>query len=373
VALLTVYIVLAIGVSFLCSIMEAVLLSVTPAYVAVLQGSDDPAKQQTGQRLARLKADVDRPLAAILSLNTVAHTVGAAGAGAQAAIVFGDAALGVFSGVLTLGILLLSEIIPKTLGAVYWQGLSGPVTRLLRGTVLVVKWTGLLWLSQGLTRLIARGEKSPPVSRAELAAMAEVGVREGVFKEAEGRILHHLLRFEGLAAHDVMTPRTVLRAFPEKATLASINAGTLAFTRLPVYGGTLDEITGYVLRADVLVGVAEGRGDDPLASIRRPIPTVAKTLPLPRVFERMLERREHIALVVGEYGGTSGIVTMEDVIETLLGLEIVDEADTEQDMQRLARERWAARAERLGVLPEDAAERDAVIRLGLTGGPPAKG
>ena len=277
-----------------------------------------------------------------------------------------------FSAALTLGILVLSEIIPKTLGAVYWQGLSGLVARALGVTVLVVKWTGLLWLSQGLTRLLARGHKAPPISRDELAAMAEVGVREGVFAETEGRILRHLLRFERLRARDVMTPRTVLRAYPETVALRAIGAATLPFTRLPVYGRNLDDVTGYVLRAEVLAAIADGRGDDALAAVRRPIPTVAEDLPLPRVFERMLERREHIALVVGEYGGTSGIVTMEDVIETLLGLEIVDEADTAEDMQRLARERWAERADRAGLLARDAeqaeAERAAVARYGITGG-----
>ncbi len=371
--LLVVYIALAIGVSFLCSIMEAVLLSVTPAYVGALE-NDKPA---VAARLKALKDDVDRPLAAILTLNTVAHTIGAAGAGAEAAAYFGNAYVGVFSAVLTLGILVLSEIIPKTLGAVYWRGLAGPVARLLK--LLIVALYPLVWLSQVLTKLIARGKKEAPVSRAELAALAAIGAETGVFEEQESHILQNLLRFNGLAAKDVMTPRTVVVAFPESTPVETVADRQPRFSRIPVHEGSLDHVTGYVLRDDLLHALADGERDTPVGTLKRDLLTVRDDLPLPRLFEQLLERREHIALVVGEYGGTQGLATMEDVIETLLGLEIVDEADTAHDMQHLARERWSERARALGLLDGEVdeaeigktlKERDAGIRLGLTGGPP---
>ena len=374
--LLILYIALAIGVSFLCSILEAVLLSVTPAYVGAMEETNPSA----AGRLKELKADIDRPLAAILSLNTVAHTIGAAGAGAEAAAVFGSASLGVFSAVLTLGILVLSEIIPKTLGAVYWRGLAPFVARVL--PVLIWTTWPLVKLSQLITKLIARGKKEGAVSREELAALAQIGTEEGVFDETEGRILQSLFRFRTLKAKDVMTPRTVLIAFPEDTSLAEIAAVDQPFSRLPLYRDDRDSVTGYVLRDDVLRAAADGRGAAPALEIAREIMTVPDGLPLPELFERFLERREHLALVVGEYGGTAGVVSVEDVVETLLGLEIVDEVDEEHDMQAAARARWRDRAERLGIIDADgdgaddavqrAREQKVAARLGITGGEPPR-
>ena len=383
--ILVVFVVLAIGVSFLCSIMEAVLLSVTPAYV----GAKEETSPKTAARLKALKTDVDRPLAAILTLNTIAHTVGATGAGAQAAAIWADqnvwvvSAVTLFSVVLTLGILILSEIIPKTLGAVYWRGLAPVVARTLDVTVFVLKWTGLIWLSQVITRLIARGEKENAVSREELAALAQIGTEEGVFDASEGRILQNLFRFSQLKTKDVMTPRTVLVAYPEDAPLRTIAADKSPFSRLPVYEGDRDHVVGYVLRDDVLEAVADGKADEPAATVARDVLTVPDSLPLPTLFDRLLDRREHLALVVGEYGGTAGVVTVEDVVETILGLEIVDESDREHDMQAAARARWQERAARLGLVDEDAdaqamtdaieqaaRERAAAARTGITGGEP---
>ncbi|MEL6614320.1 MAG: hemolysin family protein [Bacteroidota bacterium] len=364
--LLIVYIALAIGVSFLCSILEAVLLSVSPAYIGNLSNE----KPKAAERLKGLKADVERPLAAILSLNTVAHTIGAAGAGAEAAAYFGDASIGIFSAILTLGILVLSEIIPKTLGAVYWRGLAPLVGRVLPGLIWLT--IPLVWLSQGITKLIARGEKESAVSREEIAALAQIGHEEGIFDKSESRILASLLRFNELTARDVMTPRTVTVAFDEDTPLAEV-AEQKIFSRVPVYTGSLDEVTGYVLRDEVLGAVAEGNGETPVSTIRRDVLSVAHDLPLPQVFEQLLDRQEHLAIVAGEYGGTEGVVTVEDVIETLLDVEIVDEVDTDQDMQAAARQRWERRARKLGLVtpPEasgDPADRQAVIGLGLTGG-----
>ena len=372
--LLVVYISLAIGVSFLCSVLEAVLLSVSPAYVGTLEATNPSA----AAGLKSLKADVERPLAAILSLNTVAHTIGAAGAGAEAAGYFGNDAIGIFSAVLTLAILVLSEIIPKTLGAVYWRGLAPLVSRIL--PVLIWITLPLVWLSQGITKLIARGEKEGQVSREELAALAQIGTEEGVFDETEGRILRSLFRFNKLTARDVMTPRTVVVAYPETTPLAEVAAGDTRFSRLPVYGRDRDHVTGFVLRDDVLAAVAQGRGDQPASTVAREILTVPDSLPLPELFERLLNRREHLALVVGEYGGTSGVASVEDVIETLLDLEIQDESDVDHDMQTAARERWTERAVRLGIVQDDAEAQDAVdqaarehqaaVKYGITGGGP---
>lgn len=378
--LLILYVALALGVSFLCSIMEAVILSVTPSYVAALD-QEAPSNAAAG-RLQRLKADIDRPLAAILSLNTIAHTVGAAGAGAQAAEVYGDTYVGVISAVLTFLILVFSEIIPKTLGAVYWRRMAPTIALIL--TPLMWLFSPLVWMSQGLTRLLARGEERVSFSREEFTAMAELGEEEGVFEEKESRILKNLFRFNSLRVLDIMTPRTVMFDLPEDKVIGEVvsDYDEFRFSRIPVYGDDRDDVTGYVLKDEMLLRAAQEDHDVPLRDLRREMLVVRETLPLPDLLERMLDRLEHVALVVDEYGGVSGLVSMEDVVETLLGLEIVDEADSVEDMQALARQQWFKRAQRLGMVPdgieevleeagrdaEEAAEqRAAAVRLGLTG------
>lgn len=369
--LLILYVSLALGFSFLCSIMEAVLLSVTPSYVAALEQEGHPA----GARLHTLKDDIDRPLSAILSLNTIAHTVGATGAGAQAAVVFNNQYVGITSAVLTLLILVFSEIIPKTLGATYWRGLAPAVAR----TLVFIEWSmlPLVWLSRGITRLLSRGEKEASVSREEFTALAELGKEEGVFEEEESRILKNLFRFSSLRVKDVMTPRTVVQALPEHHTIEEVIDAhdEFRFSRIPVFTETRDDITGYVLKDEMLLKAAQEDDNATLHDLKREMLGVLETLPLPKLFERLLDHGEHIALVVDEYGGTAGIVSMEDVVETLLGLEIVDEVDSAEDMQVLARKQWLRRARRLGLVPEaenmdEASEavRDAVARFSTTGG-----
>ncbi len=349
--------------------MEAVLLSITPSYTAALEQEEHPA----GEKIRRLKENVDRPLAAILSLNTIAHTVGAAGAGAQAAIVFGDAYIGVISAVLTLLILVFSEIIPKTLGAVYWRKLGPAVARMLVPTIWSM-WP-LVKLSQGLTRLLSRGQERTSFSREEFTAMAELGEEEGVFEEKESRILRNLFRFNSLRVKDVMTPRTVVFDLPEFQTVGKVvdEYDEFRFSRIPVYNENRDDVTGYVLKDEILLKAAQEEHDMPLKNLAREMLVVRDSLPLPDLLERMLDKLEHIALVVDEYGGVEGIVTMEDVVETLLGLEIVDEADSVEDMQALARRQWFKRAQQLGMVPETEAEAQseeeaAIVRLGITGG-----
>lgn len=348
--LLVLYVLLAIGVSFLCSVLEAVLLSVTPSYVAALQHDDDPV----GDRLARLKQHIDRPLSSILSLNTIAHTVGAAGAGAQAQIVFGEASIAIFSAVLTLAILVLSEIIPKTIGATYWRGLAPWAARLL--PVMIFTMYPLVIVSKWLTRIISRGKKEThTVSREEFTALADLGTREGIIAEEESRILRNLLRFRSLRAKDIMTPRTVVLAYPQETTVREFfdERPNLRFSRIPIFSETRDNITGYVLKHDMLLELANDRGETRLADLRRDIQVVPELLSLQELFERLIENQEHLALVVDEYGGMAGVVTMEDLVETLLGLEIVDEVDVIQDMQVLARQQWYNRARRLGLVPDD--------------------
>ena len=356
--LLLLYVALAIGVSFLCSIMEAVLLSITPSYVAALERDGSAT---LGEQLKSYKEDIDRPLAAILSLNTVAHTVGAAGAGAQAAVVFGDTYVGVISAVLTLMILVFSEIIPKTLGAGYWRSLAPAVVSILRPTI-VAMWP-FVKLSQGLSYLLANSEEQSSFSREEFTAMAELGEEEGVFEEKESHILRNLFRFNSLRVKDVMTPRTVIFDLPETETIGEVVSkhDTFRFSRIPVYGENRDDVTGYVLKDELLLRAAQEELDVPLSELAREMLVVQPTLPLPDLLERLLDRLEHIALVVDEYGGVAGIVTMEDVVETLLGMEIVDEADSVEDMQALARQQWFRRAKELGMVSENAAARSDII------------
>lgn len=347
--LLIVYVSLALGVSFLCSVMEAVLLSITPGFLAQLE----ERRPATAARVRGLKEDIDRPLAAILSLNTIAHTVGAAGAGAQAAKLFGDAWMGVISAVLTLLILILSEIIPKTLGALYWRQLASPIARLLEWIILLL-WP-LVILSQGLTRLLSRGTEPHKVSREELSAMVRHGAEVGAVPEEESRLLQSIFRFRSLQAKDIMTPRMVVDSLDEERTVGEVvdPERPLRFSRIPVYRDRVENIEGYVLKDTVLLKAALGEGDLRLKELIRKILVLPETLHLPPLFDRLLETQAQIALVIDEYGDFQGIVTMEDILETLLGLEIVDEADPVTDMRELARQKWQERARRMGILPEE--------------------
>ena len=346
--LLLLYVGLAIGVSFLCSILEAVLLSISPSYITLAE-QDGKAY---ASKLRGYKHQIDRPLSAILSLNTIAHTVGAAGAGAQAAIVFESVPVGVISGALTIAILVFSEIVPKTIGAVHWKGLVPYVVMFLEPVI----WS--MWpfvkMSEGISKLLAPQGQRVSITRAELAAMAEQGSVEGVLHESESRIFANLLRFNSINVRAIMTPRIVLFALPGDETVGEVvqHRDELRFSRIPIYDDNHDQITGYVLRQDVLLTAARGAVDTPLKELERELIAVPDTLPLPALFERLLDAREHLALVCDEFGGTAGVVSMEDLIETLLGFEIVDEVDSVEDMQEHARQRWLERAHSLGIAPE---------------------
>lgn len=353
--LLVLYVVLALAVSFLCSVMEAVLLSVTPGHLAILVQQ----RPRTAARLKNFKDNIDEPLAAILSLNTIAHTVGAAGAGAQAARVFGDAWLGLFSAVLTLAILFLSEIIPKTIGAVYWKQLTPAVTRLLHWMIIPLK--PLVWMSGLVSRAISASHVPVHVSRDEIAALAALGVRQGVFDEEESRVLNALLRFRSLRASDIMTPRTVVFALPADDTVGRVVEAhrPMRFSRIPIHGGSIDALLGYVLKDEILERAARDEADLPLRELRRELLFVPATARLSQLLDRFQSTREHIAAVIDEFGGTAGLVTLEDLVETVLDVEIVDEVDSVEDLRAAARSEWRRRARRLGLLPKEAPEPSA--------------
>lgn len=344
--LLLVYISIALGVSFLCSVMEAVLLSITPGFVSAAQKQRPPF----GNRLKDMKEDVERPLAAILSLNTIAHTVGAAGAGAQAAAVFGDAFVGIISAVLTFLILVLSEIIPKTLGAVYWRKLAPAVVWLLVPTIWIM-WP-LVIMARGLTRLMAPATKRKRISRDEFLALADLGVREGVVSMEDSRILNNLFQLKELTAGDIMTPRTVVFSLPQQMTVgeAMERYPDMVFSRIPVYGDNREAVTGFVLKQDIFLQAAHDQHHLLLGELKRPAGMVPADTVLQQLLDHFLAQRNHMAFVLDDYGGLSGVVTLEDLLETLLGMEIMDEVDTVADMQALARRKWQQRAEKLGIV-----------------------
>lgn len=358
-SLLVFYALFALGFSFLCSIAEAVLLSVTPSYIAALEEEGNAS----AARLKRLKDNVDRPLAAILSLNTIAHTVGAAGVGAEAANIWGSVAVGYASALMTLLILIFSEIIPKTIGAVYWRPLSASTARVIEALIWLL--LPLVWLSESITKLIGGDKRQELVTREEVAATAAMSSETGELDPGEHRILGNLLRLRSLTVEDVMTPRTVIFSFTEEMTVGELlqQHHDLPVSRIPVYESTIDHVTGFVLKTDVLLAQAQDKPDTRLQTLRRPIKTISPEASLTDALELLLNEREHLALVVDDYGGTDGLLTMEDVIETLLGIEIVDESDLTADMQRLARQQWAERMKAVGLSVDNGqqpAERDSV-------------
>jgi len=351
VSLLITFFFLAIVISFLCSMWEAVLLSITPSYaqIKLKEGSS------VGKRLQVFKENIDRPLAAILTLNTIAHTVGAVGVGNQATKIWAETNPLITSlivpVVMTLAILVLSELIPKTLGANFWKELASFTVKSLSFVITIL--FPLVWFSQFITKALKKNKSKSVFSRMDFLAMAEVGADQGVFEKHESDLISNLLKFNTIRAEDVMTPRVMVKAFSRDMSIGQFyqaNRDT-HFSRILLYRGeATDNITGYILKDELLANVAENRKNEPVHTLERKIITVQESFPIPELFNRFLRDREHIALVVGEFGGMSGIVTMEDVIETLLGLEIVDETDHVEDMRASAIKNWQRRAKSLGLL-----------------------
>ncbi len=355
--LLIFYGVISIFFSFLCSILEAVLLSVTPTFINL--------KKQEGKSYAialeALKKDVDRPLIAILTLNTIAHTVGAILVGKQAEQLYGSGdGYGVFivSAIMTILILVASEIIPKTIGATYWKSLANFTTKALNILIFPLKWTGLLWLMQLTTKLIGGKGHGSVLSREGFLVMADMAHEEGVFQENESKIIKNLLNFKDILAKDIMTPRTVMKSEDENTTVADFfnKNMNLRFSRIPIYTDDPNTIKGLVLKDEIFKEMALDNGTKKLSELKREIIVIERNLPIPKLFEQLVNGRNHMALVVDEYGSVSGIVTMEDVIETLLGLEIMDESDNVSDLQHMARKSWEARAKKLGIIDENPSE-----------------
>jgi CBS domain containing-hemolysin-like protein len=345
VVLLIAYMLLALVFSFLCSVAEAVLLSITPSYIESLKET----RPKRAALLKRLKQDsIDRSLAAILTLNTIAHTVGAIGAGAQAAIIFGSTWFGLFSAVMTLMILFLSEIVPKTVGAVHWKHLVGPTAYYVH-TLIVILYPIVLF-SEKLTKIISHGRNIHIFSREEFMAMARIGAQTGGIHDNESRIIRNLLQLKSVTVSDVMTPSTVISALSEdiSITKAIKEIAKTPFSRLPLYNTSRDNITGFVLKDDVLLKAHE-QGDETLKCLKRNILVVPGTITVSMLLERFLKDRQHIALVVDEHGSVRGLVTLEDLIETLIGVEIIDEMDKIEDMRVFARKLWLDRAKALGI------------------------
>lgn len=336
--LLIVYIVLCLTISCMCSVLEAVLLSTTVSFAA--------QKEEEGHRIAatlkKYKADIDRPIAAILSLNTIANTMGAAAVGAQAAQVFGSYVVGYVSAGLTIGILIFSEIIPKTIGSTYWRNLALGATRIIR--VLIVITFPMVWISERITSCLGRDKAPLAVSREEVSAMVSVGVEEGVFKAKERKIIQSFLKLDKLHASDIMTPSTVVASAKETMTLREFYEADdeefHSYSRIPIYDANEEYIMGYVLRAEVLDNLSDDKFKLRLSQLIRPILTFQEKESVSNIWEKMLQEKEHISVIIDEYGSMRGIVTMEDVIEAMLGVEIVDESDEAVNMQDMAREKW---------------------------------
>lgn len=337
--LILLYLIVALSISFLCSILEAVLLSTPSSFIRM--------KEEQGVKTAtlfnKLKTNIDRPIAAILSLNTIAHTIGAAGVGAEAVKVFGDEYFGIISAILTILILVLSEIIPKTVGATYWRKLAMPSAKIIN--VMIIVCYPLVWLSEFITDLLASKKRENTISREEVSAMIDVGTKEGIFETKESRIMQNLIKLENIRVLEIMTPQIVTVVADEKESLREFysDKSFRPYSRIPLYDVDRENITGYVLTKDILEKLSEDQFDMQLKDFKRSILVLPQNESISSVWESMLKNKEHIALIVNEYGSFEGIVTMEDIVETILGLEIIDEKDTVVDMQQLAREKWQER------------------------------
>jgi len=351
--LLIVYAVLSIFFSFLCSILEAALLSFTPTFLKV--------KSQEGKGYAKtlmdLKKDIDKPLIAILTINTIAHTVGAILVGVQAeklpykVEVLGVNMVGIVSAIMTLLILIVSEIIPKTIGATYWKKLGSFTAIALNAIIFPLKYTGILWILTLTTKLIGKSAHVTSMSLEEFMAITDTAEKEGVFEQNESAVIKNLLAFKLVMAKDVMTPFPVVVMEEESITLEHFHEHhkNLRFSRIPIYKDKTHNITGFVLKDDILEEIVEDRGEKMLSDLRRDLFVVNAEKPIPELFEVFIKQRGHIALVVDDFGNTIGVVTMEDIIETLLGQEIMDESDAIEDMQAAARKNWERRAKRMGI------------------------
>ena len=332
--LILLYFLGALSLSFLCSVLEEVLLSTPMSYISMRENQGS----KTATLMKQYKNNVDRPVGAILSLNTIAHTIGSAGVGAESIKIFGEQYFGLISAILTLLILVLSEIIPKTIGASYWRSLALPSTRIIR--VLILITYPLVLLSELITKVFTPRGNQASMSREEVSAMVDVGTTEGIFRESESKLIKSCIALSGVKARQIMTPSIVVESACQDLTVKDFQAKqSWSFSRIPVYAGDKDYITGYVLKDAVLKLLSEDQFHVKLSDLKRPILTFREEESVFQIWEKMLEKREHISVIIDEYGGLRGLVTMEDIIETMTGVEIVDEDDVAVDMQALAKEK----------------------------------
>ncbi len=354
--LLIIFFILSIAFSFLCSILEAVLLSITPSFASRMLSE----KPTLGRRIDNYKKKIDRPLSAILTLNTIAHTVGAIGVGAQASVVFGDDSTSIFglsipvegiiAGVMTLLILILSEIIPKTLGATYWKSLTPFTISSLR--IIIFLLYPFVLLSELITKFLKSKDVHSVFSREDYMAMTKLGGESGALEKEEKVIISNLLSLDNLKVTDIMTPRSVIHSVDDSMSLQEYydTKKDSPFSRIPVFSKELDQLTGFVLKEEILNGIIDGKGEKPLADLKRKIAIINESKTIREFFDFMNGENQHLAVVANEFGSIAGLVSLEDALETLLGYEIMDERDDVADLQAYARQKWNERAKKIGII-----------------------
>lgn len=337
-SLLVIYIFFSVSISFACSLMESVILSVSPAYMMIAAKKG----RRSGQILQELKSQIDRPLAAILTANTVANTVGAAAVGAEIHSLYGNEFVAVGSVLLTLVILIFSEIIPKTMGTMYWKTLAPMCSYTIRALIIVTY--PFVLLSEGLRGLLGR-RPAHRMTREEMIMTAEMGANEGTLHPKESHVIRNLLMLDKVKVSDIMTPRSVIFAFEEGKTVGEVMSEhlPLRFSRIPIYNENLDNIIGMTHRYKLMEAASHDHDSVTIEKLMSPIHTIPEGVSVAAALDQFIKRREHIFLVVDDYGTTSGLVSLEDAVETLLGVEIVDELDSVTDMRQYARELWRDR------------------------------
>ena len=326
---------ISIAVSALCSTLEATLLSTPLSFITGLEEQG----VKGAKRLKKLKQNTDRPISAILCINTIANTVGASIVGSLVYEVYGDAIVGIFSTIFTLMILVFSEILPKTIGTSYWRKLALPASAIINSLIFIS--FPLVWILEHLTRLVSSRSDQVSVSREDISAMVSVATEEEVIETEEKKMIQNLLKLDEITAHEIMTPSSVVEMAEGAMTIKEFYNSDLTHSRILVYDDdNSDYVIGYVLRQTVLEKMAEDKFTTTIREISRPILSFPEEEPVGDIWEKMLAKKEHVSVIIDEYGTFRGIVTMEDVIETMLGQEIVDETDEVVDMQEYAKEQW---------------------------------
>ena len=348
--LLIFYLLLTMGISFLCSLLESVLMSTPISYITMKEDEGD----KNAALFVKFKVNPDRPLSAILSLNTIANTLGAAAVGHQATLLTGDHWFGIISAIMTILILVFSEIVPKSIGTSHWKDLIW-LANIMKFLVIVLY--PIVWVIEKLHHSISDEDPDVGISREEVSAMANIGEEEGVLDNSENKVIQNIIKLDDIKAYEVMTPRVVANIAPESMTLKQFyKQEELSHnSRIPVYQDTPESISGYVMRNDVLENLAEDKFDMTLKSIKRKIAAFHEETSVSDVWESLLRTKDQIALIIDDYGCFQGIITLEDIIETILGMEIIDENDTITDMQQYAKDRWLKRKNQYKqiVLPEE--------------------